>query len=88
MTAPAWRVALTPAAAKALAAFDKPTRVRLAAAIDALANEPHPHGSIKLTGGAGEWRIRVGEYRIVYEIHGGRLLVLVIRVAHRREVYR
>ena len=88
MTAPAWRVALTPAAAKALAACDKPIRVRLAAAIDALANDPHPHGAIKLAGGAGEWRIRVGEYRIVYEMRGRELLVLVVRVAHRREVYR
>lgn len=88
MTTPSWRVALSPAATKALAGFDKPIRIRLAAAIDSLAIDPNPHGSIKLVGGAGEFRIRVGEYRIVYEIHGGRLLVLVVRVAHRREVYR
>ncbi|MEK7411986.1 MAG: type II toxin-antitoxin system RelE/ParE family toxin [Planctomycetota bacterium] len=60
----------------------------LVAAIDALAHNPRPPGAKKLVGGAGEWCIRVGDYRIVYEVHGGRLVVLVVRVAHRREVYR
>lgn len=85
---PSYRIALTTGAAKALAGCDKPIRVRLAAAIDDLAADPHPPGSLKLAGGAGEWRIRVGDYRIIYEVHGHRLLVLVVRVAHRREVYR
>ncbi len=83
-----YRIDLDRAAAKALAGFDKPIRSRLVAAIDALASNPRPLGAKKLVGGAGEWRVRVGEYRIVYEIHDGRLLVLVVRVAHRREVYR
>lgn len=88
MTPSTWRIFVAPSAAKDLAGFDKSIRVRLAAAIDALAHDPHPPGSIKLAGGAGEWRIRVGEYRIIYETHSGRLVVLVVRVAHRREVYR
>ena len=41
----------------------------------------------KLVGGAGEWRVRTGDFRIVYEIHDGRLLVLVLAVGHRRDVY-
>ena len=41
----------------------------------------------KLVGGAGEWRVRTGDFRIVYEIHDGRLLVLVVAVGHRRDVY-
>jgi mRNA interferase RelE/StbE len=38
-------------------------------------------------GGTGEWRVRTGDYRVIYEIHDGELLVLVLRMAHRREVY-
>jgi mRNA interferase RelE/StbE len=38
-------------------------------------------------GGAGEWRVRTGDYRVIYEVHDGELLVLVFRMAHRREVY-
>lgn len=84
----AYRIEVARAAVKALAGFDGRARTRLIAAIDALAAEPHPPGSLKLAGGAGEWRIRVGDYRIIYEIHDDRLLILVVRVAHRREVYR
>ncbi len=40
-----------------------------------------------LVGGAGEWRVRTGDFRIVYEIHDGRLVVLVVAVVHRRDVY-
>lgn len=61
---------------------------RIAGAVDSLAVNPHPPGCAKLTGEERVWRIRVGDYRILYEIHEGRLLVLVIRIAHRREVYR
>ena len=56
--------------------------------IDALSDNPHPHGASKLKGADELWRIRVGDYRIVYEIHHRVLLVLVVRVAHRREAYR
>jgi len=83
-----YRIEVDRAAVKALAGFDTRIRTKLSAAIDALADDPHPAGSIKLAGGSGEWHIRVGDYRIVYEIHDSRLVVLVVRVAHRREVYR
>jgi mRNA interferase RelE/StbE len=39
-------------------------------------------------GGAGEWRVRTGDYRIIYEIHDGELLVLVVAIGHRRDIYR
>lgn len=83
-----YRIELTRDAAKSLTGYDRTTQTRIRAAIDALAAEPRPSGSCKLAGGSGEWRIRVGDYRIVYEIYDGRLVVLVVRVAHRREVYR
>ncbi len=55
--------------------------------IDALRDEPRPPGSVKL---AGEefYRIRQGDYRIVYEIQDAKLLIMVIKIGHRREVYR
>lgn len=57
-------------------------------AIEDLAGEPRPQGSIQLSGGDGECRIHVGDYRIVYDIEHEELLVLVLRIGHRREVYR
>lgn len=63
-------------------------RHRVMAAISLLADEPRPQGVRKLAGSRGAYRIRVGDYRIVYQIEDGVLLVYVVRVAHRREVYR
>ncbi len=57
------------------------------AAIDLLARDPRPPKAIQFVGGSGEWRVRTGDYRIIYEIHDGRLIVLVLKVAHRRDVY-
>jgi mRNA interferase RelE/StbE len=80
-------VNLTPAAARQLRKFDPPTRRRLQAVIELLANEPRPPAATRLVGGAGEWRVRTGDYRVIYEIHEAELLVLVLRMAHRREIY-
>ncbi len=73
-------------AAKALRRIDKPERLRLIAAIDRLAQEPTAGGVLK-----GEFsglrRLRVGDYRIIYEVIYNELTVLVVRIGHRREVY-
>jgi mRNA interferase RelE/StbE len=63
---------------------------RLRIALDRLELDPRPTGSALLAGGRGErrWRLRVGDYRVVYEIEDDRLLVLVVRVGHRGDVYR
>jgi mRNA interferase RelE/StbE len=61
---------------------------RIISAIQSLAQEPRPRGCAKLEGRAHTWRIRVGEFRVIYEIRGKELVIVVIRVAHRREVYR
>jgi mRNA interferase RelE/StbE len=55
--------------------------------ISALKNNPRPHGCKKLTGRE-EYRIRVGDYRVIYEIHDTVLIVLVIKIAHRGKAYR
>jgi mRNA interferase RelE/StbE len=56
--------------------------------IDALASEPRPHGVEKMSGEENAYRVRVDDYRIIYEIHDAVLIVVVVRVGHRREVYR
>ena len=61
---------------------------RLDPAILALAQNPRPPGCVKLSGEESLWRIRVGDYRIVYQIQDAALLVLVVKVGHRREVCR
>ncbi len=59
----------------------------IAQAIAALSANPRPPGCIKLTGRDG-WRIRVGNFRVIYEINDGQLLVTVVQIGDRRDVYR
>ena len=80
-------VRLAPAAVRQVRKLDPPGRRRVQAAIDLLAEEPRPPGARQLVGGAGEWRVRTGDFRIIYDIRDGELLVLVIKVGHRRDVY-
>lgn len=63
------------------------TRDRIREAIDALAADPRPRGATKLAG-RDDYRIRIGDYRVVYAVDDQERLVLVARIAHRREVYR
>ena len=84
-----YRVLIKPSAAKEIEAVDqKKDRQRIVARILALADEPRPMGCEKLTGGSGRYRIRVGQYRVIYSIADDELLVLVVRVADRKDVYR
>lgn len=84
-----YRVRVEPAAARALSKAPPTMRRRLAGALELLSIDPRPPGAAMLRGGErGRWRVRVGDYRIVYAIKDDELIVLVLRVAHRREVYR
>lgn len=83
-----YRVELRPAALRDLRKLDANVRRRLATAIDLLARTPRPPGVEKLQGQESRYRVRVGEYRIIYQIEDRVLLVLVVRVGHRREIYR
>lgn len=83
-----YQVTLTLAAARQLRKLDPPARRRVQAAIELLAVDPRPPSATRLVGGAGEWRVRTGDYRVVYEIHDQRLLILVLNVGHRREIHR
>lgn len=83
-----YRITLAPAAARQLRKFDPQVRRRIQAALELLSSDPRPPAAIKLVGGAGEWRVRTGDYRIVYDIADDQLVVLVLRMGHRREIYR
>jgi mRNA interferase RelE/StbE len=61
---------------------------RIVPRIKALADNPRPNGRHKLAGSKNDWRIRIGDYRVVYEIDDSRKQVKIFRVRHRREVYR
>ena len=83
-----YRVLLERAAEKDLARLSSEIHDRVIAAIRALATNPRPSGCRKLAGSKHDWRIRVGDYRVVYEIADEIRIVRVNRVRHRREVYR
>ncbi len=74
-------------AARELKRLAKPDRVRIVAAIDRLAETPHLGAALK-GDLRGLRRLRVGEHRVVYEVRNDELVVLVVRIAHRRDVYR
>jgi mRNA interferase RelE/StbE len=61
---------------------------RIIRAVEALADDPFPSSCVKLSGSERSYRIRVGDYRVLYEVIGDRLVIEVIKVGHRREVYR
>ncbi len=83
-----YRVLLEHAAEKDLSRLSSAIHDRVIAAIRALANNPRPPGCRKLVGSKNDWRIRVGDYRVIYEIADQIRILRVNRVRHRREVYR
>ena len=74
-------------AQKELDALDNPIFARIDRKIMSLADNPRPPGCKKLRGYKDQWRIRVGDYRVVYLLDDAKALVTIVRVAHRREVY-
>jgi mRNA interferase RelE/StbE len=75
-------------AAKELSTLPAVVAQRVDAAILGLSSDPRPHGAKKLQGGSQLWRIRVGDYRIVYSINDDEAMVDVIGVPHRSKAYR
>jgi mRNA interferase RelE/StbE len=82
-----YRIQWRPRARKAFLALDRPVRFRIGAAVDALAADPRPAGAKMITGAHGVLRIRVGDYRVLYSIDEGQLIVLVLDAGHRSEIY-
>jgi len=84
-----YRVLIKPSAAKEIEAVgQKKDRQRIVASIRTLARDPRPVGCEKLAGQQDRYRLRVGRYRIIYSIGDAELLVVVVRVGHRKAVYR
>lgn len=83
-----YRVEIARRAVKSLAALPRREQQRIRAAIDLLADNPRPPACVAMSGEPRAYRVRVGDYRIVYEVFDDHLVVQVVRVGHRREVYR
>ena len=82
----AYRIELRPSAVRALRRLDPQIRPRIQGAIALLAQDPRPPGARPLRGRPG-LRIRVGDYRIIYTVQDDVLLIVVVTLGHRREVY-
>lgn len=82
-----YQVKVLKRARKALLSLTAQLQERLTTAINRLADDPRPPGCLRMTG-VDSWRIRVGDYRIIYDIEDSVLTVLVVEIGHRREIYR
>lgn len=82
-----YAVEFTAAAAREIRKLDPQIRRRILDAIDGLADEPRPPGCRKLVGYENSWRVRIGDYRVLYEVVEEVVVVTVFRVGHRRGVY-
>lgn len=83
-----YEIQFTASAARSFRKLDQATQQRVARRIDALTTDPRPDGVVKLEGAENIYRARVGAYRILYSIEDKRLIVLVVAVGHRRDIYR
>jgi mRNA interferase RelE/StbE len=81
-----YKIELRPAAARALRKLDPQVARRVQAAIALLAEDPRPPASRPLRGRPA-WRVRVGDYRILYTIEDDALLIVVVTLGHRRDIY-
>ncbi len=82
-----YKLLIKPSAAKEIESIPKTDRLRVVDRIQSLATDPRPVGCTKLSGEE-KYRVRQGDYRMLYEIQDHELMATVIRVGHRREVYR
>ena len=82
-----YRLVIKPSAGKEIEALPKQDRRRIVAKITSLSRAPRPPGCEKLSG-HDQYRLRQGNYRILYEIQDLDLVIVVVRVGHRRDVYR
>lgn len=82
-----YKIKFKTSAAKEFRELSPPLKQRVQIAINTLKENPYPAGSIKLKGSDNLFRLRVGDYRIVYQIDAGVKIVLITRVRHRRDVY-
>ncbi|MES2769187.1 MAG: type II toxin-antitoxin system RelE/ParE family toxin [Bdellovibrionota bacterium] len=83
-----FKIEISSTAEKALKKIPKKDLVRIVSLIQTLAINPFPSGCKKLSGEEETFRIRQGNYRIIYEIRKNKLLILILKIGHRKEIYR
>ncbi|MBE9004512.1 type II toxin-antitoxin system RelE/ParE family toxin [Fortiea sp. LEGE XX443] len=83
-----YQIEITNRAAKQLKKLPEDIKIQIEEKIQELANNPRPNGVVKLEGEEDTYRVRVGKYRILYEIKDDLLIVKVVKISHRRDVYR
>jgi mRNA interferase RelE/StbE len=83
-----WEVVWSQTALKAMRKFDKPTRERIVKAAHLLSRNPHPPASKPLVGTAGTFRIRTGDWRLLYVVRDRELIVLIVKGGHRSDIYK
>ena len=83
-----YTVEFTVSAAREFRSLDRQMQRRISAKVAELAENPFPPGVRKFQGEDNHWRIRVGDYRIIYRGEKQRVVVVIVRIGHRREVYR
>ncbi len=83
-----YTIQFKPAALRQLEKVPRNLQKRIASKIEALRDEPFPTGCKKLFGEPDTWRVPIGHYRAIYRVHRKVLLILVITIGHRRDVYR
>ena len=83
-----YTIEIAPAAERAIKKLPADVRKRIFKSLISLERDPRPHKVKKLSGELGLYRLRIGDYRIVYQVKDAVLVVVVVKVGHRREVYR
>lgn len=84
----AYKIIFANAAKRQFDKLPKPAQKRLSNLIDQLGNNPRPSGVVKLTGENQLYRVRDGDYRIIYQIEDDQLLVLIVKAEHRKDIYK
>ena len=82
-----YRLLIKPSAAKELQALPANDRKRVVTRIEGLASDPRPPGTEKLSG-AEKYRLRQGDYRVLYSVDDARKILVIVKIGHRRDVYR
>jgi len=83
-----YNIEISQTAGRQLEKLRQEDQTRVAKAMLALADDPHPRGSRKLTGYDDVFRIRVGQYRVLYSIAGKKLIIIILKIGQRKDVYR
>lgn len=84
----AYRIEWKSSAFRELKKLDRQVIPRIIEAIESLATDPFPHGIKKLYGSEHTFRLRIGDYRVIYEVFTSHLLIEIVRVRHRKDVYK